>query len=90
MKSIKFPGCTLEIGKGQPEYDVLHAARLPGPQGELLMCFELTDEEIAEIVRSRKIYYSRLTFDNLCQSCGKPLPFQPMNLWMDNQILKLD
>lgn len=34
MKSIKFEGCNLEIGKGQTEYNVIHALGVPGPEGE--------------------------------------------------------
>lgn len=74
MKSIKFPGCDLEIGKGQPQYTVLHAMRVPGPEGEVLMCFELTDDEIDRIKETKRIYYRRLTFGG---------PFQPMNLMVD-------
>lgn len=76
MKSIKFPGANLEIGKGQEDiYNVLHAMILPGPEGELIMCFELTDEEIEQISKNKKIYYSRLTFH-------QP-GFQPMRLMID-------
>lgn len=74
MKSIKFPGCDLEIGKEQPEYEVLHAMRVPSPQGEVIMCFELSQEEIEEIIRTRKLYYMRWTFGER---------FQPMKLTTD-------
>jgi hypothetical protein len=74
MKSIKFPGCNLEIGKGQPEYNVIHAMQMPGPEGEIIACYELTDEEIEQILRTRKIYYSRLTFHQ---------KFQPMRLFTE-------
>jgi len=72
MKSIKFPGATIEIGKGQPEYNVLHAMQGPN-EAELVMCFELSDEELAEINRTKKIYYSRLMYGG-----GG---FQPMKLY---------
>jgi hypothetical protein len=87
MKSIKLPCMTLEIGKGQPEYSVLHAAKIPGPEGELLMCFELTDEEIAEIQRTKHIYYSRLTFENKCRACQAPQPFMPMNIFVQGVVI---
>jgi len=74
MKSIKFPGCDIEIGKDQPEYNILHAMVVPNAEGEVIMCFELTDEEVEQICRTKRIYYKRLTF-------GKP--FQPMNLMVD-------
>jgi hypothetical protein len=83
MKSIKLPGMDLPIGEGQPEYTVLHAAKIPGADGELLMCFELSDEEMAILIKTKRIYYSRLRFDNACQKCQAPLLFQPMRLFVD-------
>ena len=74
MKSIKFPGATIEIGKGQSEYNSLHAMPVPGPEGEVIICFELSDEEIKKITESKKIYYARWTFGQ---------PFQPMSLSTD-------
>lgn len=81
MKSIKFNGATLEIGKGQPEYSVLHAreVELEGIP-RLLMCFELNDEEIEEITRTRKVWYSRLIFSGECRACASKQPFLPMQL----------
>jgi len=83
MKSIKFPGSHLEIGKGQPEYNVIHAMAVPGEEGELLMCFELSDEEVQQIIETKKIYYSRWTFGSTCRKCGTPQGFQPMRLTTD-------
>ena len=72
MKSIKFPGATIAIGAGQEDtYNTLHAMRLPGDEVELIMCFELTEEEIQKIVETKRIYYHRLTFGT---------HFQPMRL----------
>jgi hypothetical protein len=84
MNSIPFPGANIKIGADQTDtYNVLHAMLIPGPEGELIICFELSDEDIAEIVKSRKIYYHRLTFDNRCRACGSGLLFQPMKLTTD-------
>jgi len=74
MKSIKFPGCDLEIGKGQEEYNVIHAMQVPGNEGEIIACFELSDEELKQINETKKIYYSRWTFGH---------PFQPMRLFTE-------
>lgn len=74
MRSVKFPGCNLEIGKGQPEYSVIHAMQVPGPEGEIIACYELTDDEIKQINKTGKIFYSRLTFGQ---------KFQPMRLFTD-------
>lgn len=74
MKSIKFPGCILEIGKGQEQYNTLHAMPQYGTEGEVVMCFEMTDEEVARIVETKKIWYFRWTFNQ---------PFQPMRITTD-------
>jgi hypothetical protein len=74
MQSIKFPGATLEIGKGQEQYNTLHAMPQPGPEGEVIMCFELTDEEIERIKETKKLWYFRWTFNH---------PFQPMRISTD-------
>lgn len=74
MQSVKFPGATLEIGRGQEQYNTLHAMPQPGPEGEVIMCFELTDAEIAQIIETRKIWYFRWTFNQ---------PFQPMRIATD-------
>jgi len=74
MISVKFPGSNLEIGKGQPEYNVLHAMQVPSLEGELIMCFELTDEEIERLRVTKKIYYKRWTFGH---------SFQPMKLQIE-------
>ena len=75
MRSVKFEGCTHAIAGTQKEYDTLHAQVLPGKEGEALMIFELTDEEVQEIVRTKKLVYSRLTFGGLFQ------PFKIMTQW---------
>lgn len=81
MKSIKFPGANIEIGKNQSHiYNVLHAMHVPNSQGELIMCFELSDEELEEINRTKKIYYSRLTFGSICAECNARQGFMPMRL----------
>jgi hypothetical protein len=67
MQSIKFPGATLEIGKGQEQYNTLHAMPQPGTEGEVIMCFELTDEEIERIKETKKLWYFRWTFNQAFQ-----------------------
>jgi hypothetical protein len=66
MKSIKFEGCNAEIGKGQENvYNVLHAKILPGVERECVVCFELTDEEVQQVLNTKKIFYHQLTFGQL-------------------------
>ena len=74
MKSVPFAGATIEIGKGQPQHNVIHAMPIPGPEGEIICCFELSDEELKQIIETKKIYYARWTFGH---------PLQPMRLFTD-------
>lgn len=71
MRSIKFPGSNREIGRGQPQYSVIHAMETPGFEGEIVAVFELTDEEIEIIKETKRITYVRWTFGQR---------FQPMNI----------
>lgn len=81
MHSVKFPGTNIAIGKGQEDtYNVLHGMVVPGPEGELIIKFELTDEDIARIVQDRCLYYHRLTFGSTCDECGALQKFQPMHI----------
>lgn len=73
MRSVNFPGANVKIGEGQPEYNVIHAMIGDQEVGELICCFEFTDEEIQQIILSKRVYYSRLTFGQ---------PFQPMRLFV--------
>ena len=62
MKAIEFPGCNTLIGKDQPQYLPLPAMDLGGPTGEKIICFELTDEEIETLKKTKRLYYSQWTF----------------------------
>jgi hypothetical protein len=60
MKPIKFPGSNVTFGENQPDYEPLPA--LMFPDGEVLTCWQLSDEEIENIVKTKKIYIKQLTF----------------------------
>ena len=75
MKSIDFKGAFAKIGANQQDlYNVIHAYPLAGPEGEMIACYELTDEELEKLIKTKRIYYSRLTFGQ---------PFQPMRIQVD-------
>ena len=85
MKSIDFPGATLKIGANQKDtYNVIHAIPVGGPEGAIIACFELTDDEVAEVVKTKRIYYHRWTFNGIapCVRCGtiNRIGFNPMRL----------
>lgn len=76
MKSIDFPEANHALAKDQPEYNTLFV-HIDGNKAELPMyvCFALTDEDIADIVKNRKVWYDQLTFGHA---------FQPMAILTKN------
>ena len=77
MKSVPFEGCTLEIGKNQPQYNTIHAMAVRGEQGRVVMCFEMNEAEAQQFAETRRIYMSQLTFGG---------PFQPINLFTQTEF----
>lgn len=67
MRPIEFPGSNVVFGKDQPEYKPLPALALQDSFGSVITCWELTDEEIEEITKTRKFYLKQLTFTNPLQ-----------------------
>lgn len=75
MHSVELPGARLKIGAGQDQYNVIHAIPVEGsPEGIIVAAYQLTDEEIEQIRKSRRIYYTRMTFFQ---------DFQPMRIFTD-------
>lgn len=68
MKSVEFPQVNLPLGKDQPQYETLFVhhdkERVEQP---MTSCFELNDEEIAEIIATRRIWHEQWTFGNAFQ-----------------------
>jgi hypothetical protein len=69
MKPKIFHGHNIVFGKDQPQYQPLPALRMP--DGEVITCWELTDDEIERISKNKCIYLSQLTFNG---------PLQPIML----------
>lgn len=67
MKPIEFPGSNVVYGKDQFEYKQLPALALQDCLGSVITCWELTDEEIEEITKTKKLYLKQLTFANPLQ-----------------------
>lgn len=65
MKPIAFKGQNIVFGADQPEYLPLPALRMP--DGEVITCWDFTDEEIADIIKNRCMYFSQLTFNQSLQ-----------------------
>ena len=73
MKAITFPGCNVILAKDQPEYNQLPAMVIE-ENGQYVICWEVSTEDLIELNRTRKLYYSQLTFGH---------PFQPIQLSVD-------
>lgn len=77
MESIQFPEANVALAKEQEEYQTLHVLHDPEAEGSpMTACFELTKEEILEIVATGRIWHTQWTFGNLFQpirmSTSKP------------------
>lgn len=63
MNSVKTEQFNIPLAESQEEYNTLHVNfNVEDPMGPMTACFELTDEEIAEIVNTKKIYYQQCVF----------------------------
>lgn len=62
MQPANFPEANVTFGLGQPEYLGLPAKRHGDSHGHVTSCWHVTDEELAEIVRTRKVYVTVMTF----------------------------
>lgn len=65
MKPIKFPGSNIVYAEDQPEYQPLPAMRMP--DGMVITCWELSDEELKIVLKNRKIYIQLHTFNQPLQ-----------------------
>lgn len=68
MKPIEFPGCNVVFGKNQPEYMPLPAERIENNDfGQVVTCWELSEEEREKVLQDGKIWVSLLTFGHPLQ-----------------------
>lgn len=72
MIPIKFKGSNVVFAENQPEYQPLPA--LVVGDGSVITCWELTDEEIENIIETKVIWLKQLTFNK---------PLQPVMLTTD-------
>jgi hypothetical protein len=76
MLPIEFPQQTDVLAKDQPQYQPLPVHVGSRENGfPMTACFELTDAEIAEMIATRKLWYTQTTFGR---------PFQPVYLSTHN------
>lgn len=79
MQSVKFPQANIALAEDQPEYETLYVHHNADDKtGAVTACFELDKSEIAEIVRTGKIWYTQICFGELFQpiSMSTKNPFE--------------
>ena len=62
MKAIEFPQQTTVLAKDQPQYTTLPVHVNESEYIEATAIFELTDEEIEVILKTKRIFFSQCTF----------------------------
>lgn len=63
MQAVEFPEQTQILAKDQPQYQPIPIHYDP-KYGAATSCFQLSDEEVEEIVRTRRIWNTQVTFGN--------------------------
>lgn len=76
MKPVIFPEVNALYGAGQPQYEPLPAAQTE--DGQVITCWELSDEEKARVAETGQIWLCQLTFNN---------PLQPVFMTTDKADL---
>lgn len=94
LKAITFPEANMNLAEEQYEYNTLPAwadvdenkhpimideTTPRDPNGQMVVCFELTDQDIENFIKHRKVYYVGLTFWK---------GFQPMSLYSESPFIK--
>lgn len=72
-----FPGATITIAKDQPPYLPLPARHYGDDMGTLLTCWQLTEEELAEVLKTGKLWVTMLTFNQ---------PIQPIAISVERPV----
>ena len=66
MNLAEFPEQNVVIAKDQPEYREM-PAHIDFERGVVTCCWELTPDEIAEVVRAGRIWHQVMTFNQKLQ-----------------------
>jgi len=71
MTPTKFEGQNVVFAENQPEYLPLPAMHLQDQAGTIITCWEMSEEELQEVVKNKRIYLSVMTFNQ---------PLQPVSV----------
>ncbi len=72
MKPIQFEGANVLIGEHQEEYMSVPAQIVAGQEGKVISCWQLSDDDLMDIIRTKRVYVDQLTFNQ---------PLQPIRLY---------
>lgn len=64
MKNVKFDGCNIVYGEGQPEYVPLHAQKVGNVT---ITCYRLSFKERVKLLFSGLIWFGQTNFDQPLQ-----------------------
>ncbi len=67
MKPIEFEEQNIVFAKDQPEYQPLPAYRQMGKTGNVVTCWEFSDEEMEVLKTTKKLWISIYTFNQPLQ-----------------------
>lgn len=81
MKSITFPEATNTIAENQDEFNTVHSQWQPDDQS-INLCFELSNEEIQQIIKTKKIWYKQITG-------GQPMRPIRLSVFKDEMIVEV-
>lgn len=65
MKPIEFKGQNVIFGANQPEYLPLPALRMP--DGEVITCWEFSEEELKDVIKNKCMFFKQQTFNQSLQ-----------------------
>ena len=76
MKAQEFDQVNVRIAENQEEYETLPAfISATDPYGKIVTCFELSEDEIEEVVKTGKLWHTQLGFQK---------PMQPILMTVKN------
>ena len=67
MTPVEFGEQNMTFAKDQPQYIPLPAHHFRDREGRVIFCWQLTDDEKAEILRTGLIWHEVVTFNNPLQ-----------------------
>jgi hypothetical protein len=81
MKPVEFEGMTHIVGANQKQYNAIPVHKAKTKEGHVVTCWELTDAEVEELVKNKRLWIVNLTFGR---------PFMPMDVQVKSPLEIVD